>query len=156
MTGSPTVVDALREAGVVGEVREFSESTRTAADAARALGCAIGAIANSLVFMGDGEARLVMTSGAHRVDLPYLAAELGLEELRRASADEVRAATGQVIGGVAPIGHPTSLRTLVDRSLEQYPVIWAAAGTAHSVFPTTFAELVRITDGDPVQVTPDD
>jgi len=139
-------------------VRELEASTRTAAEAAAALGCDVGAIANSLVFMGGAppEAFLVMTSGAHRVDEGLLAARLSLAPLRRATPDEVRAATGQPIGGVAPIGHPARLRTIVDPWLERYPVIWAAAGTPRAVFPTTFAGLLALTGGSTVPVATGD
>jgi len=141
------VTEALRELGAAGEPVILSESARTAAEAAAALGCDVGAIANSLVFMADGEPLLVMTSGAHRVDTEALAARLGKERIVRAKPEQVKEATGQVIGGVAPVGHPTQLETVIDESLEDYPEIWAAAGDAHAVFPTSFAELVRMTKG---------
>jgi prolyl-tRNA editing enzyme YbaK/EbsC (Cys-tRNA(Pro) deacylase) len=146
------VADHLAAFGARGEVRELDASTRTARDAAAALGCEVGAIASTLVFMADGTPVVVLTSGAHRVDVPRVAAHLGVGELRQASAEEVRAATGYAIGGVAPVGHPQPLRTLVDADLEQYPELWAAAGTGHSVFNTTFAELVAITGGEVVAV----
>jgi len=133
-------------------VRELSASTRTARDAAAALGCDVGAIASSLVFMADGAPLLVLTSGAHRVDVARVAALLGVTEVRQATPEEVRAATGYAIGGVAPVGHPQSLRTLVDADLQQYPVLWAAAGNGHSVFSTTFDELVAISGGEVAQV----
>jgi prolyl-tRNA editing enzyme YbaK/EbsC (Cys-tRNA(Pro) deacylase) len=141
------VAAALHEAGAVGEPLELPASTRTAAEAAAALGCDVGAIANSLVFLADGEPLLVMTSGAHRVATAALAARLGVGRIERAAPEQVRAATGQPIGGVAPVGHPSRLPTVVDTLLQQHDRIWAAAGTARSVFPTTFAELVRITNG---------
>jgi prolyl-tRNA editing enzyme YbaK/EbsC (Cys-tRNA(Pro) deacylase) len=96
---------------------------------------------------------LVLTSGAHRVDTAKVAAELGVEKVRRGDPDFVYASTGQRIGGVAPIGHPKPVRTLVDTALEHYDVIWAAAGHVHTVFPTTFDELVRITSGTPADVS---
>lgn len=133
-------------------VRELDASTRTAAEAAAALGCEPGAIANSLVFMAGEEPVLILAGGAHRVDLERVASAAGLPPLRRATPQEVRAATGQPIGGVAPVAHPTRLRTLVDTALDAYPVVWAAAGTPHAVFPTTFAQLLAITGGEPVQV----
>jgi prolyl-tRNA editing enzyme YbaK/EbsC (Cys-tRNA(Pro) deacylase) len=147
-----TVAAALQAAGAEGAPQELPGSTRTAAEAAAALGCPVGAIANSLVFLADGEPLLVMTSGAHRVDTAALAARLGVGRIRRAEPEQVRAATGQPIGGVAPVGHPAPVPTVVDTALQQYERIWAAAGTANSVFPTTFDELVRITDGRPVDV----
>ena len=120
----------------------------TAAAAAAALGVEVGAIANSLVFDADGEPLLVLTSGAHRVDTGKVAALLGVGRVRRASPEFVRAATGQVIGGVAPVGHPAPLRTLVDRALAGFPEVWAAGGIPHAVFPSTCAELVAVTGGE--------
>jgi prolyl-tRNA editing enzyme YbaK/EbsC (Cys-tRNA(Pro) deacylase) len=146
------VAGALAAAGVAGEVRELPAEARTAAAAAAQLGVEVGAIANSLVFDAGGSPLLVLTSGAHRVDTARVAASVGVPELRRAGPDFVREATGQPIGGVAPVGHPAPLRTLVDSDLEAYEVVWAAGGTPHTVFPTTFAELVRITGGTPAQV----
>jgi prolyl-tRNA editing enzyme YbaK/EbsC (Cys-tRNA(Pro) deacylase) len=104
------------------------------------------------VFDADGAPLLVLTSGAHRVDTGKVAALIGADRVRRASPDFVRAATGQTIGGVAPVGHPAPLRTLVDRALEQYVEVWAAGGIPHAVFPTTFAELVKVTSGQPADV----
>ena len=150
------VAEALKSAGAAGEVRELQDSARTAAEAAAALGCEIGAIANSLVFMADDVPILVLTSGAHRVDTAFLAERLGATVLRRASADQVRAATGQPIGGVAPVGHPAPVRTLIDVALQAFPVIWAAGGTPHTVLPTGYDELVRICAAEPVSVVPDD
>ncbi|MCW2681150.1 MAG: YbaK/prolyl-tRNA synthetase associated region [Frankiales bacterium] len=146
------VVAALRERGATGEVRVLDDSARTAAEAAAALGVDVGAIASSLVFTADGEPLLVMTSGAHRVDTSAVAALLGVGSVKRADADTVRAATGQVIGGVAPVGHPAPLPTLVDTALAAHDVVWAAAGHAHAVFPTTYDELLRLTGGRPAQV----
>jgi prolyl-tRNA editing enzyme YbaK/EbsC (Cys-tRNA(Pro) deacylase) len=142
----------LRDLGVPGEVRELPESAPTAAAAAAQLGCEVGAIANSLVFSADGAPLLVMTSGAHRVDTGRVAQLIGAAAVRRADAGSVRAWTGQAIGGVGPVGHPAPIRTLVDTWLEKYDVIWAAAGHPHTVFPTSFAELVRITEGTPADV----
>ena len=144
---------ALAEAGVVTQVVWLDGAAKTAAEAAAALGIEVGAIANSLVFLLDGEPVLVMTSGAHRVDTAWLGEQIG-GKFSRADAALVKSATGQVIGGVAPVGHPQALRTLVDTALEQYPQIWAAAGHAHTVFPTTYAELLRITSGTPTPVEP--
>src|SRR5215472_14514738 len=147
------VAGVLRELGVRGEVRELPEPAPTAVTAAAQLGCEVGAIANSLVFSADGAPLLVLTSGAHRVDTAMVAALIGAASVRRADPDFVRESTGQVIGGVAPVGHPKPLHTLVDRWLEPYAVVWAAAGHAHTVFPTSFAELVRITGGTPAEVS---
>jgi prolyl-tRNA editing enzyme YbaK/EbsC (Cys-tRNA(Pro) deacylase) len=100
------VAAALALAGATGEVRELADSARTAAQAAAALGCTVGAIANSLVFMADEHPVLILTSGAHRVDTAHVAGQLGVGAVRRATPEQVRAATGQPIGGVAPVGHP--------------------------------------------------
>ncbi len=136
----------------VARMRVLSDSVTTAATAAAALGVEVGQIANSLIFDADGEPLLVLTSGSHRVDTGKVAALLGVGLVRRASPEFVRAATGQVIGGVAPVGHPAPIRTLVDRGLEQYDEVWAAGGVARAVFPSTFAELVAVTGGEPADV----
>ena len=147
-----TVSAALDERGASGAVRILPDSARTAAEAAGALSVEVGAIVNSLVFDADGEAVLVLTSGAHRVDTAKVARDDGLPTLARATPDFVRTHTGQAIGGVAPVGHPTAVRTLVDRWLANHETIWAAAGHPHAVFPTTYAELVTMTGGTPVDV----
>jgi prolyl-tRNA editing enzyme YbaK/EbsC (Cys-tRNA(Pro) deacylase) len=147
-----TVAAALRAAGATGTPQVLPASTRTAVEAAAALGCPVGAIANSLVFLADGEPLLVLTSGAHRVDTAALAARIGVHRIERAAPEQVRAATGQPIGGVSPVGHPAPVSTVVDTALAQYATVWAAAGTANSVFPTTFAELVTITGGRALDV----
>jgi prolyl-tRNA editing enzyme YbaK/EbsC (Cys-tRNA(Pro) deacylase) len=150
------VVDALRRGGAdparVARMRVLPDAVSTAAAAAAALGVEVGQIANSLVFDADGAPLLVLTSGAHRVDTGKVAALIGANRVRRASPEFVRAATGQVIGGVAPVGHPAPIRTLVDRALEQYDEIWAAGGIPHAVFPTTFDELVKVAGGEPADV----
>jgi prolyl-tRNA editing enzyme YbaK/EbsC (Cys-tRNA(Pro) deacylase) len=120
---------------------------RTAVQAAAALEVTVGAIANSLVFDADGEPLLVLTSGAHRADTAMLAALLPASHVRMADPDFVRSHTGQPIGGVAPVGHPRSIRTLVDDQLRHHPVVWAAAGHPKAVFPTTFEELLALTGG---------
>ncbi len=142
----------LKAAGVAGDVREFPEPVPTADAAAAALGCDTGAIANSLVFEADGAALLVLASGAHRVHPGRLARRLGTGKIRRAGPDYVLAHTGQRVGGVAPIGHPRPLRTVVDLALASYPVVWAGAGDERTVFATSFDELVRITSGSPSDV----
>ncbi|GAA3802675.1 YbaK/EbsC family protein [Sphaerisporangium flaviroseum] len=146
------VSEALRESGATGEVVILTESAPTAATAAAQLGCEVGAIANSLIFDADGEPLLVLTSGAHRVDTGLIARLVGVSKVRRATPEFVKAATGQTIGGVAPVGHPAPVRTLVDTWLSKHSVVWAAAGHSHTVFPTTFDELVRITGGTPAEV----
>jgi prolyl-tRNA editing enzyme YbaK/EbsC (Cys-tRNA(Pro) deacylase) len=145
---------ALARHGVAGadRITHIPDGARTAAEAAAALGVEVGAIANSLVFVADGIPLLVMTSGGHRVDTTALAVRIGVDTIERATPDIVRAATGQAIGGVAPVGHPAPLRTVVDPALDAFDEIWAAAGHSHSVFPLTFAELVTITDGAVVAV----
>ncbi|MWV50795.1 YbaK/EbsC family protein [Rathayibacter sp. VKM Ac-2803] len=147
------VLADLAESGVHPPVRWLDEAASTAALAAAALGIEVGQIANSLVFLLDGEPLLVLTSGGHRVDTAWLGQELG-GVITRASASLVKEATGQTIGGVAPVGHPQRLRTLVDDELAQYETVWAAAGHARTVYPTTFAELVRVTGGAPRAVVP--
>jgi len=130
----------------------FDEGVHTAAAAAAALGVEVGQIANSLIFDADGEPLLVLTSGAHRVDTKKVAAGLGVARLGRATPEFVRTHTGQAIGGVAPLGHPKPVRTLVDTALAQYPVIWAAGGVPQAVFPITYAELLRVTGGTAADV----
>ena len=137
---------------VPGQITELPAPAPTAATAAAQLGCEVGAIANSLVFAADGEPLLVMTSGAHRVDTTLVAKALGVLSVDRADAKSVRAWTGQVIGGVGPVAHPAPIRTLVDNWLARYDVIWAAAGHPHAVFPTSFSELLRITNGTAADV----
>jgi prolyl-tRNA editing enzyme YbaK/EbsC (Cys-tRNA(Pro) deacylase) len=146
------IVDILAGAGAGGEVREFDESTHTAKEAAAALGCPVGAIASSLVFMADDTPLLIVTSGGHRVDVGIVGDLLGGAKLRQATPEEVRSATGFPIGGVAPVAHPQPIRTLVDVALRDYPVVWASAGTPRAVFSTTFAELVRLTGGEEAAV----
>lgn len=145
---------ALTSFGVPGAERitHIPDGARTAAEAAAALGVEVGAIANSLVFVADGIPLLVMTSGGHRVDTVALAGRIGVGAIERATPEIVRAATGQAIGGVAPVGHPAPLRTVVDPMLDTFDEIWAAAGHSHAVFPLTFGELVRITGGTVVAV----
>ncbi|MFB4299372.1 YbaK/EbsC family protein [Actinomadura sp. NTSP31] len=147
------VAAALREHGAAGEIIELPDSARTAQAAADQLGCEVGAIANSLVFDADGAPLLVMTSGAHRVDTGKVALLVGAEKVRRASPEFVREATGQTIGGVAPVGHPAPIRTLVDVWLDKYDEVWAAGGLAHTVFPTGYDELLKITGGTPAEVS---
>lgn len=138
--------------GAPAAVRLLPDAVHTAVAAAEALDVAVGAIANSLVFEADGTPLLVLTSGAHRVDLPRLAASLGINRLRRASPEFVREHTGQPIGGVAPLGHPAPLRTLVDTALAAYVEVWAAGGVPRAVFPSTYEELLRLTAGTPAEV----
>jgi prolyl-tRNA editing enzyme YbaK/EbsC (Cys-tRNA(Pro) deacylase) len=147
------VVAALRDGGVDAEVRRFDEPVPTAAAAAAALGCEVGAIANSLVFDADGAPLLVLASGAHRVDTGKLAALVGAAKVRRATPALVLAATGQEVGGVAPVGHPAPLRTVVDVDLAAFPLLWAGGGDHWTMFSATYDELVRVTAGEPAAVT---
>jgi prolyl-tRNA editing enzyme YbaK/EbsC (Cys-tRNA(Pro) deacylase) len=146
------VASVLAALGVTGEIRELPETAPTAATAAAQLGCEVGAIANSLIFNADGEPLLILTSGAHRVDTALVAQRHGITSLRRADPEFVRLATGQAIGGVAPVGHPRQVRTLVDTWLDKYGVVWAAAGHHAVVFATSYAELLRMTGGEPTEV----
>lgn len=138
----------LRELGIDRDVIRFDEGTHTAKAAAAALGIEVGAIANSLIFWMADAPLLVMTSGRHRVDTAMLAEQLGEGPIERATPEQVRAATGQVIGGVAPLGHPAPIRTIVDVALRDHPELSAAAGTADTVFMLTYDELLRITGGE--------
>ena len=142
----------LAEAGAGGQVLELPGSARTAAEAAGELGVPIGAIANSLLFDVDGEPLLVLTSGAHRVDETAVAALLDVPRITRATPEFVRRHTGQAIGGVAPIGHPAPIGTLVDLELARHRQVWAAAGHPHTVFPTSYDELLRLTGGTAAEV----
>jgi prolyl-tRNA editing enzyme YbaK/EbsC (Cys-tRNA(Pro) deacylase) len=142
------VAAALADAGLVVDVRRFPQGTRTAEEAAAAVGCELGQIVKSLVFTREERPVLVLCGGDGRVD----AARLGL---RRADADEVRRATGFSIGGVPPLGHTAGrLETLIDEALLGWPVVWAAAGTAMSVFPIAPDDLVRVTGGRVAAVRP--
>ncbi|WP_347754632.1 YbaK/EbsC family protein [Agrococcus sp. ProA11] len=143
-----SIQQQLRALGIDREVIHFPEGVHTAKAAAAALGIEVGAIANSLIFWMADAPLLVMTSGRHRVDTAALAEQLGEGPIERAAPAQVRAATGQVIGGVAPLGHPAPIRTLVDVALRDYPLLSAAAGTADTVFMLRYDELLRITGGE--------
>ncbi|HQU25720.1 MAG TPA: YbaK/EbsC family protein [Acidimicrobiales bacterium] len=163
------VVEALARAGLASSVRVLDDSARTAADAAAALGVAVGQIASSIVFrLPDGHPLLVITSGRHRVDIPKVAAALGHVELHRADADYIRAWTGFAIGGVSPVGwsattsagqsvtgYPREATVVIDEALGDYDVVWAAAGHPHAVFATTYEDLVRVTGATPLEVADD-
>jgi prolyl-tRNA editing enzyme YbaK/EbsC (Cys-tRNA(Pro) deacylase) len=142
----------LHAAGVDVNVRQIDEATPTAAAAAEYLGCEVGAIANSLIFMADGEPILVLTSGAHRVDTALLAQRIGVQKVSRATPDAVKTATGQVIGGVAPVGHPGPVRTYLDTALKAHHELWAAAGIPASLFPISYNDLLRVTGATEVAV----
>jgi prolyl-tRNA editing enzyme YbaK/EbsC (Cys-tRNA(Pro) deacylase) len=146
------VQEALVAAGSAALVRELPASAHTSAEAAAALGVSVDQIAKSLVFMADGEPLLIVLCGSDRLDPARLAQHLGASQVRRADADTVRQATGFPIGGVSPVGHADGLRVLVDRALAAYPVVWAAGGTPNAVFPTSFAELLAASGGEPADV----
>jgi prolyl-tRNA editing enzyme YbaK/EbsC (Cys-tRNA(Pro) deacylase) len=146
------VVAALEAGGVAADVRRFEQPVPTAIAAAAVLGCEVGAIANSLVFDADGEPLLVLASGAHRVDTAKVAALIGAQRVRRATPEFVFAATGQEVGGVAPVGHPVALRTVVDVDLAAFPVLWAGGGDHHTMFSATYEDLLRVTGGEATAV----
>ncbi|MFI6345572.1 YbaK/EbsC family protein [Streptomyces sp. NPDC050560] len=148
------VRDALAAQGSDAQIVELPEPAPTAAAAAAQVGCEVGAIANSLVFSVDGTPVLILTSGAHRVDTARVAALTGVgrRRIRRADPALVLEATGQVVGGVAPVGHPAPLRTLIDADLEGHQELWVGGGVPHAVFRTTFTELVKLTGGQVAEV----
>lgn len=140
--------------GVQVEHREFPQGTRTAADAAAAIGCDVAQIVKSLVFDADGEPVLVLTSGANRVDEHRVAANLGVVALGKADAARVREATGYAIGGTPPFGHDRTLRIVCDVDLTRHEVVWAAAGTPSTVFPIDPALLCEVTGATVIEVAP--
>lgn len=142
----------LARLGGRGRVVILPDSVHTAALAAQALGCEVGAIANSLLFDADGAPLMILTSGAHRVETGKVAATLGISRLRRGGPEFVRAHTGQVIGGVSPIAHPKPLPTYIDPWLRRYDELWAAAGHPAAVFSTSFDELVELTGAQILEV----
>jgi len=147
------VITALQENGCAGQVKVLSDSARTAGEAAAALGIEVGQIASSLIFkLPDGSPLLVITSGRHRVDTDLVASNLGIEQLGRVDADYVKEQSGFSIGGVAPIGWVSPATILIDQALNDYEVVWAAAGHPHAVYPTSFAELLAITSAKPMVV----
>ena len=145
---------AITANGMKGEIKLLSDSARTAAEAASALGIEVGQIASSLVFkLPDSQPLLVITSGGHRVDTKLVAQFLQVPELGRADADYVKEISGYSVGGVAPIGWLNSPAiTLIDLALDNYSEIWAAAGHPHTVFPTSFSELHRASGATPAKV----
>jgi prolyl-tRNA editing enzyme YbaK/EbsC (Cys-tRNA(Pro) deacylase) len=143
------VLVAAANADLAIEVQRFPQGTRTAVDAARAVGCGVDQIVKSLVFLAVDEPVVVLVSGADRVDPARLAAHLGIgaSQVRRATGDEARAATGFSIGGIPPFGHPPHIRVVVDRGLQRHPVVWAAAGLPDAVFSVNPSELLRVARG---------
>lgn len=146
------VAIAARAAGLEIDIERFPEGTRTAADAARAVGCEVSQIVKSLVFMAGDAPILALVSGANRVDLDKLARAAGTDAVRRADGDEARAATGFGIGGVPPFGHSTPLAVLVDRDLASHDRLWAAAGLPDAVFAIAPDDLVRASGGRVVDI----
>ncbi|MEY2464066.1 MAG: hypothetical protein QOH64_2204 [Acidimicrobiaceae bacterium] len=146
------VVAAAAAAGLAIEPREFPEGTRTAQEAADAVGVAIGQIVKSLAFRADGDVILALVSGANRLDEHKLAAAATAATIERVDADGVRAATSFAIGGVPPFGHPAGLRTFIDADLLAYDVVWAAAGTPRHVFAIAPDDLVRVSGGVPASI----
>ena len=143
----------LKELGIDGEVHVLSDSARTAQEAADALGILVGQVASSIVFKLDDESPLlVITSGRHRVDTKLVAEKLGIAKLHRVDADYVKEKSGFSIGGVSPVGWINPATILIDEALNDYEIVWAAAGHPHSVYPTTFAELVAATGAKPMVV----
>jgi prolyl-tRNA editing enzyme YbaK/EbsC (Cys-tRNA(Pro) deacylase) len=137
---------ALSAAGVTTRIEEFPSSTRTAQEAATAVGTSVGQIVKSLLFLAGGTPVLALVSGLNQLD-PALLARLTGSPIAKADADAVRRATGYAIGGVPPTGFPTPIPTFIDRDLLQYAVVWAAAGTPRHVFAIAPAELIRVTAG---------
>ncbi|MBK3596172.1 MULTISPECIES: YbaK/EbsC family protein [Streptomyces] len=148
----PRFAEALRELGLDVGVRRFPDATRTAAEAAAAIGCELSQIVKSLIFEADGAPVLVLMDGSSRVDVERVRAELGAGKVKRAGADLVREATGYAIGGVPPFGHRTKSRVLADRGLLNHAVVWAAAGTPHTVFPLDPKSLIAHAGGTLVDV----
>ena len=146
--------EAATKLGVKGEVNILAETARTAVDAANGLGIEVGQIASSLIFkLPSGNPLLIITSGRHRVDTDLVAQNLGIAELGRADANYVKEVSGYSVGGVSPIGWTSQPeKTLIDQALNDYPVVWAASGHPHAVYPTSFDELVKCTGASPMVV----
>ena len=144
----------LKELGINGEVHVLSDSARTAQEAADALGILVGQVASSIVFKLDDESPLlVITSGRHRVDTKLVAEKLGIAKLHRVDADYVKEKSGFSIGGVSPLGWISKPEIiLIDEALNDYDIVWAAAGHPHAVFPTTYSELIQCTGAQPMIV----
>jgi prolyl-tRNA editing enzyme YbaK/EbsC (Cys-tRNA(Pro) deacylase) len=152
VTALDRFMSAAGALGIEPDVRLFPQGTKTAADAAAAIGCDLGQIVKSLVFSVDGRPILALTSGVNRADVGRLAALAGGEKVRRATPEDARSATGFAVGGTPPFGHPSPVPVFVDRDLLQYREVWAAAGTPDSVFPLTPEALVRLTNGQVVDL----
>lgn len=147
------VAQALIEHKMSGRIKVLNDSARSAAEAAAALGIEVGQIASSILFkLPDDSPLLVITSGRHRVDTDLVASQIGVASLGRVDADYVKEKSGFSIGGVAPIGWTNPATIIVDESLNDYQVIWAAAGHPHAVFPTTYDELSKVTSATQMRV----
>ncbi len=148
------VIAALTEHGLTGEVHVLSDSARTAQEAASALGIEVGQIASSLIFkLPSGNPLLIITSGRHRVDTELVAKNLNIPELGRADANYVKEVSGYSVGGVSPLGWISKPEIiLIDEALNDYDVVWAAAGHPHAVYPTTYDELIQCTGAQPMVV----
>jgi len=146
--------EAAELLGITGEINVMAESARTAVDAANSLGIEVGQIASSLIFrLPSGNPLLIITSGRHRVDTALVAKNLGIAELGRADANYVKEVSGYSVGGVSPSGWTSQPEiTLIDEALNDYPVVWAASGHPHAVYPTTYAELITCTGAQPMIV----
>ena len=142
--GLERFIEAATRLGFEPQIHRFPKGTKTAADAAQAIGCDVAQIVKSLVFMADGAPVLALTSGRHLVDTARLAAVLRAGQIRRATGEEARAATGFAVGGTPPFGHPDALRTLIDPDLLRYEVVWAGAGTHDAVFPMQPGRLAQV------------
>ncbi len=143
---------ALVAAGMPDTVIVVPDSVATAATAAAVLGCEVGAIANSLIFECAGEPLLILASGAAKVDTKKVAREHGLAKVNRAGPEFVLEYAGQPVGGVAPLGHPSPIRTFLDTDLAQYPILWAGAGSHQAMLSLSYQELLRATSAVPTQV----
>ncbi|HEY6566007.1 MAG TPA: YbaK/EbsC family protein [Actinomycetota bacterium] len=148
-------IGASGELGRVPQIRRFPQGTKTAVDAAEAIGCSVAQIVKSLVFMADDRPVLALTSGANRVDEAKLAVLARARSVRRASPEEARAATGFAVGGTPPFGHPAPVTTFLDPDLQRYDEVWAAAGTPDSVFPLSPAELLRVSGAEIADISVD-
>ena len=147
------VIAAQESLGMTGRATVLAESARTAAEAAASLNIEVGQIASSLIFkLPDDSPLLIITSGRHRVNTELVAKNLGIEKLERVDADYVKEKSGFSIGGVAPIGWVSPATILIDEALNDYDVVWAAAGHPHAVYPTTYAELIACTGARPMVV----
>lgn len=147
------VAQALIDHKMSGQIKVLSDSARSAAEAASALGIEVGQIASSILFkLPDDSPLLVITSGRHRVDTQSVASQLGVAELGRVDADYVKEKSGFSIGGVAPVGWLNPAKIIIDQALNDYEVVWAAAGHPHAVFPTTYEELSKVTSATQMRV----